>query len=227
MRYTYWIRSRTGRLLIIFLAIYFFSILVLLFPKNTLSYVVSSNVGVDNLENKPRTDLRRYSNIILRSYLMLLTFLAIASIVYNIFYKIIPLPLLNTLNTLSYIYDVVALSGILTTMGIIYRLSSSHRERQQLRLFVSGVILAVAPLLFLTVLPQALNLLPQYVVDAQLSTITLALLPLVLGYTILRYQFLVFDMYIRRAVAWIVGVVGLIILGYIVVTLSSLLFSKK
>jgi transcriptional regulator with GAF, ATPase, and Fis domain len=34
-------------------------------------------------------------------------------------------------------------------------------------------------------------------------------------------------MYIRRAVAWIVGVVGLIILGYIVVTLSNLLFSKN
>ncbi len=112
-------------------------------------------------------------------------------------------------------------------MGITYHLSSSHRERQQLRLFVSGVILAVAPLLFLTVLPQALNFSPQYVVDAQLSTITLALLPLVLGYSILRYQFLVFDIHIRRAVAWIVGVVGLVVLGYIVVTLSSLLFSKN
>ncbi|MFL5704675.1 MAG: histidine kinase dimerization/phospho-acceptor domain-containing protein, partial [Ktedonobacteraceae bacterium] len=124
-------------------------------------------------------------------------------------------------------FDVLALSSILVAISITYRQSSSQRERQQLRLFVSGIILAVAPLLFLTVLPRALNLPSQYVIDSQLSTVTLVLLPLILGYTILRYQFLVFDMHVRRAVAWIVGVVGLIILGYVVVTLSSLLFSKN
>ena len=52
------------------------------------------------------------------------------------------------------------------------------------------------------------------------------LFPLALGYTILRYQVLVFDMYIRRAVAWMVGVVGLTFLGYLVVTIGSVILSK-
>src|SRR5439155_9611571 len=110
---------------------------------------------------------------------------------------------------------------------VSYRQSSSLRKRQQLRIFVSGVILAVARRLLLTVLPQALRLPPQYVVDSQLSTITIGLFPLALGYTILRYQVLVFDMYIRRAVAWMIGGVSLAVLSYLVLTVSSILLSKN
>src|SRR5205823_2561115 len=92
--------------------------------------------------------------------------------------------------------------------------------------FVPGSILAFAPLLLLTVLPLVLNF-PQYSVDGQVTTITLGLLPLTLGYTILRYQVLIFDMYIRRSVAWIIGSVGLVILGYGVFICGTLLFAHS
>ncbi|MHB8597133.1 MAG: sensor histidine kinase [Ktedonobacteraceae bacterium] len=100
------------------------------------------------------------------------------------------------------------------------------RERQQRRIFVGGVILTAAPLLFLTIIPETFGLSSRYYVDPQLSTVTIGLFPLALGYSILRYQFLVFDMYIRRAVAWLIGAVGLIVGGYTIITLSSVVLSQ-
>ncbi|MEO8972318.1 MAG: ATP-binding protein [Ktedonobacteraceae bacterium] len=99
--------------------------------------------------------------------------------------------------------------------------TSSLRERQQRRIFVGGVILTAAPLLLLTVVPITFGLSSRYYINPQLSTLTIGLFPLALGYSILRYQFLVFDMYIRRAVTWLVGAVGLIVGSYVVITLSS------
>jgi signal transduction histidine kinase len=73
----------------------------------------------------------------------------------------------------------------------------------------------------LTSLPELLNLPAQFVIDGQISTLSAIFLPFALGYSILRYQILVFDMYIRRIVAWVVGVVSLLVLGYLVVALTS------
>lgn len=129
------------------------------------------------------------------------------------------------LSTIVNIYYLVALLCILLTITGAYCFSRDLRVRQQLLLFVVGVILAFAPGLFLTVLPLTLNLPGQYVVDGQLSSSPLLLLPLALGYAILRYQVLVFDRYIRRAVAWAVGVVGLAMLCYLAVALGRLTFA--
>src|SRR5205823_1980903 len=116
--------------------------------------------------------------------------------------------------------------GILTTITVSYRRSSTLRERQQLRLFVGGVALSLTPVLFLTVLPAVLNLPPQDTLDGHISALALGLLPIALGYSILRYQILVFDRYIRRVVAGIVGGVGLAMLGYFAVALDSVLSSE-
>ncbi|HKF38372.1 MAG TPA: ATP-binding protein, partial [Ktedonobacteraceae bacterium] len=135
------------------------------------------------------------------------------------------MPLPDWLNTLDYGYYLLALTCILITIIVSYRQASSLRERQQIRLFVIGVILAFAPFLFLTVLPSFFNLPSQFMLDSQISTVPAILLPLALGYSILRYQILVFDSYIRRAVAWITGGVALAVLGYLVVTLGNLNWS--
>ncbi|HEV2654403.1 MAG TPA: GAF domain-containing protein, partial [Ktedonobacteraceae bacterium] len=120
------------------------------------------------------------------------------------------------------IYYVVVLVGILATIVVSYY-QSSLRERQQLRLFAIGVVLAVVPFLFLTVLPEITN--PNApLVDPQLSTLSVLLLPLSLGYSILRYQLLVLDAYVRRAIAWLMGIVFLAVLSYRIVTFSSFLF---
>ncbi|QBD82199.1 hypothetical protein EPA93_41960 [Ktedonosporobacter rubrisoli] len=125
------------------------------------------------------------------------------------------------LNVLDLIYAIVVLAGIVTTIVISYVCSESLRERQQIRLFVWGVALAFTPVLILSILPEALNL-PG--IRAGWSTLTIVCLPLSLGYSILRYQILVFDAYIRRAVAWIVGVVGLVMLGCVLIALCNKVF---
>ena len=118
----------------------------------------------------------------------------------------------------------VALACVILTITGAYCLSRDLRTRQQLLLFVVGVILACLPILLLTMLPVALNMAGQYVVDAQWSSLPLLLLPLALGYSILRYQILVFDRYIRRTLAWAVGIVGLALLCYLMVAMSSIIF---
>src|SRR6266550_2359720 len=160
------------------------------------------------------------------------------------------LPVLSTIGTVATVLALFMLSTLLLlfpknlllwrvqssvdTNNVAEKLQSSWQRYYLLLLrpylavlTLRGVILAVAPLLLLTVIPQALGLPSQYVLNSQLSTITVSLLPLALGYTILRYQVLIFDMYIRRAVAWIVGGVGLAVLGYLVITLSSVLLSTN
>lgn len=125
--------------------------------------------------------------------------------------------------TVNYYYA-LALACILLTIIGSYILSHELRTRQQMLLFVMGVILACVPIFFLTMVPQALNLLPRYIVDAKWSSLPLLLLPLALGYSVLRYQILVFDLYIRRAVAWTAGTIGLVVLCYLVVALSGQVF---
>lgn len=206
------------------LALFLLSTLLLLFPKNHLSWRAQSN-NTNNEVDRLQPGWHRYSRLLLRSYLAVLMFLGVIAVLYNAFYYFLTSQISGRLQIIDAVYSIIALIGILITIIFSYRQSSSLRERQQQRIFVGGVILAVAPLLLLTVLPQALGLPSQYIVDPQLSTLTMGLFPLALGYTILRYQVLIFDMYIRRAVAWIVGGVSLAVLSYFVITISSVLLS--
>ena len=117
---------------------------------------------------------------------------------------------------------IFTLSGSLITVIISFR-KSTTREREQLRFFVSGVILALTPLLLLTVIPQTISVLSPYAIDPQITTLTVIFLPISLGYSILRYQILVFDSYIRITVSWIIGTIFLVILAYCVYLLRVLL----
>jgi len=123
-------------------------------------------------------------------------------------------------------YYLFALACILLTIIAAYGLSNDLRTRQQFLIFVVGVILSCTPFLFLTVLPQALSMPDRYTVNGEWSSLPLLLLPLALGYSVLRYQILVFDLYIRRAVAWAVGTIGLAVLCYLVIALSGIFFAE-
>ncbi|MBO0777510.1 MAG: hypothetical protein J2P37_01670, partial [Ktedonobacteraceae bacterium] len=87
-----------------------------------------------------------------------------------------------------------------------------------------SVIVAIAPLLLLTVLPTFLNLPARYIVAGQNTALFLGLFPLALGYSILRYQLLVLDAHVRRAVSWIMGIIGLAMLFYVAAAISELVF---
>ncbi|MDQ6660781.1 MAG: hypothetical protein M3Z24_07435, partial [Chloroflexota bacterium] len=127
-------------------------------------------------------------------------------------------------NTIVYIYYLLALTGILITVVVSYRQSSPVRGRQQLRFFVGGVIVTVVPFLLLTALPLTLK---WPYIDPQLSTLTIGFFPLALGYTILRYQVLVFDKYIRKAVVLMVRCISLAIVGYLIFTIASITLSNN
>ena len=206
------------------LALFLFSILLLLFPRNYLSLHSQSTMEPGEGPHS-QFYLRNYRLLLLRGYVAVLFLLSLIIVLHSFLYNSLSLQLPDWLNTFVNGYYLFALIGILTTIIISYRQASSLRTRQQLRLFVIGVILAFAPFLLLTALPLFFNVPSRFVVDSQISTLTAVLLPLALGYSILRYQVLVFDRYIRRAAAWMAGIVALLVLGYLVVMLSSLFLS--
>jgi len=164
------------------LAVLLFSILLLLFPKNYfLSPIQRSSVP----NNRSKSSRQHLYALLLRGYLAVLILLSTTVLLQAVFRYLQSSQVSDVLNLFANSYYVLALIGILASIIALYRRSPSLRERQQLRFFVIGVFLAFAPLLILTVLPLLLNL-PG--VDGRWTTITLILLPLALGYSILRYQ---------------------------------------
>ncbi len=190
----------------------FFAVFLLLFPRDYLSRILSKK----NRHPQPM----RYR--LVRAYLVTMGLLIVPAILGSIFHYLGLLSFDFLHDYLINFYALFVLAGIIVTIIIAYRGFPTLRERQQIRLFMAGVVLAFVPLSLLTLLPQLLPLPANYVVPAQISALPAIFLPLALGYSILRYQILVFDMYIRRIVAWVMGVVGLIVLGSLVVTLTSL-----
>lgn len=187
-------------------AIPLFALILLIFPKDflTLSLKILTR---NRLHNIP---------LVLRYYIFLLISAICIGIVNPfITYFVYPQNPSNWLNGIALGSIIFALTGSLVTIITSFR-KSTLREREQLRFFVGGVILALAPLLLLTVVPQTIDVLAPYAVDAQITTLTVILLPLSLGYSILRYQFLVFDTYIRRTVSSTIGTIGLVIVAYLV-----------
>jgi len=200
------------------LAFTFFAILLLLFPRNLLAqppFVDGEVVAV-------RRKWQSYLLKCLRVYIVLLAALCVLSMLDIIVLEWFSLSSPSWLTLGDAAYHLFVMGGILLTIVISYSRNTTLRERQQQRIFVVGVVLAIVPLLLLTVFPSFLNA-PRFYVDPQLSTLTVILLPLALGYTILRYQVLVFDRYIRSAVAWMTGIIGLFGVGYLVVMVSNLL----
>ncbi len=163
--------------------------------------------------------------IFLSVYIALHSLLAVLVCVYGLLKDVLGYQLAGWLDAAVNLYYAFVLACILLTIIGAYILSHELRTRQQLLLFMVGAMLACTPVFFLTILPQALNLPSRYVVDGQWSSLPLLLLPLALGYSVLRYQILVFDLYIRRAVAWTAGVIDLAVLCYLVVALSGQIFT--
>ncbi len=190
-----------------------FAVFLLLFPRDYLSRLLSKK----NRHSQPM----RYR--LVRAYLVTMGLLIVPAILGNIFHYLGLLSFNFLYDYIINFYALFVLAGIIVTVIIAYRGFPTLRERQQIRLFMAGVVLALVPLSLLTLLPQLLNLPLNDVVPAQISALPAILLPLALGYSILRYQILVFDMYIRRIVAWVVGAVSLMVLGYLVVALTSLI----
>jgi diguanylate cyclase (GGDEF)-like protein/putative nucleotidyltransferase with HDIG domain len=109
-----------------------------------------------------------------------------------------------------------ALCCALVSLLITYRLAREGRERQQMLLLVWGGTLAIAPFIFLSLLPGLFGL-PGF--DPQITTVTMGLFPLALAYAVLRYQMLVLDRSIHRAATWIVGTIMLVVVDFLGIVL--------
>ncbi|HLI69778.1 MAG TPA: ATP-binding protein [Ktedonobacteraceae bacterium] len=192
-----------------------FAILLLIFPYD---YLAALRV---RLQEDPRA---RYRRGLLGLYIGAHLICAGLVTVYAVIRDALAMQPPGWLNVFVNYYYLLVLACILLTIIGSYARARDLRARQQFLLFVIGVLLSCAPVLFLTVLPQVLNVLRRYAVDGRWSSLPLLLLPLALGYSVLRYQILIFDLYIRRAVAWAAGTIGLAVLGYLVVALSGMAF---
>ncbi len=201
------------------ISLFLFAVLLLVFPKNQ---IISKSWSFHQkaLYNLWRS-LRASS---IHWYILFLFLLLCAGLTDNVItYIIYPKTTPIWLDALITFFNLFVLTGSLVTIIISFRRSTT-REREQLRFFVSGVVLSLAPLLLLTVIPQSIPILSPYAINPQITTLTIILLPLSLGYSILRYQILVFDTYIRRTVNWIIGLIFLAILVYAVTLAGSLLW---
>ncbi len=122
----------------------------------------------------------------------------------------------------GFYYVIVGLMIVLIIV-LAMRTSPSVRTLQQSRLFFAGTLLSFVPILSLTVLPQLLNLTAG--IDGTRSMISLVFFPIAMAYSLLRYELLVFDIYVRRVVTWVIGSVCIALLGYILFAISSQLIS--
>ena len=125
------------------------------------------------------------------------------------------------LSTVTYSYAGIGLASAIFIAVFTYVRSPSPRARQQSSIFIGGTLVAIIPVLFLTIFPALLTSLTLPVVNPQLSTLSFIVFPLSLGYSILRYQILVFDVYIRQASLWVFNVISLCVLEYIILTVIS------
>ena len=122
---------------------------------------------------------------------------------------------LYSLKSLVWLYYVLGCCSIVGITVYSYKRLESVRKKQQVRIFVYGVILSLLPSFSLTLVPAILNF---TAVDGGYTSLAFVIFPLALGYSVLRYQLLILDTYIRRIVSFIVGIVALAILVYAEIT---------
>jgi signal transduction histidine kinase len=193
--------------------------LLLVFPSNHISWPPSA---IEQGEHRGTERARPRALVrVLRGYLGAQTALCLAAIGDTVFYFLEGTHAPPWLPLVVYLYVLAGLIGVLVSVRLSSRYASGLRERQQLRLLVNGTVFAVAPFLILTLFPSLLGFPAPLVVDSRISTATLVVLPLALGYAVLRYQLLFFEASVRRVVTTLVGLFSLALLTYLIVAITS------
>lgn len=190
--------------------------LLFFFPRNYFHYLREAKI-----QHQEQAQLYTLLLQCARIYTGVLLLFAVGSIGSIVLFFFFPLSRPQWLVNVIDIYQILGLASAIFITIAIYVQNSSLRERQQLRLFVVGVVLTLAPFLLLTIIPTVLHFSASYMVDAQFSTLSFIIFPLSLGYSVLRYQVLVFDTYIRRACVWLMGCIGLMSLIFLVIMVTS------
>ncbi len=203
------------------LAIGLFAVLVLLFPHDFLF-----QTGVRG-EQQALSKRRAFLRLLLRMYVTLLAVWTGSIVVLAIVYwQAAQLPPWGELAVSG--FSATGLIGSLVTLLLAsLRRDVSLQERQQRRLLIGGTLLAVLPFMVLTLLPTLLGFPAHLIVGGELSALSIAILPLVLAYAILRYQILALDRYLRRVVGWLGGGIAVGLLGYVTIVVYSLVQDER
>ncbi len=125
--------------------------------------------------------------------------------------------------------DLVFLGGCFLLAGAVfyksYRESASGVLRQQLKWLTAGTLTGSLPFTFLYVLPFALNApTPQW---AQLTAVSLVLLPLCFGYAIIRYRLMDVDIIFKRGLAYTAATAAVASVYFMLVGLMAYLFHAQ
>ncbi len=207
------------------LALPLFTIIVIQLPENVGT--VQQGLSFSHLFSLLEPDRTPRSWLLLwymRGFFLFSLLVAGLSLIFH-------LHLLQTLHEAEYritiyIYYTCALLSLILAFWISYHRSSTARAKQQFWIFVSGILVMLVPLCLFTLLPSLLQFPARYIFDSLISTMSVVLFPFILGYAILRYQFLVFDTYIKRVANAIIGGIGMVLLVYLAVTLTGLILEQ-
>lgn len=199
---------------------YLLAVLLLVFPHN---YFLGTARGGRRARSRSWWMARLY---LLFQSLVLVGQTAVALVGNHLF----PTALSETISSDA---SLLALGGALTQVLIAYWGARGTRERLQMRLLLSGLFLSLAPFLSLSLLPNvfglhvattASSLSPSYLVDPQITTGTLGLFALALGYSALRSPRLIMDRLVRRtATVLVAGMAIVVLLSLVIVLLGTAL----
>lgn len=114
---------------------------------------------------------------------------------------------------------VLSLAAVLIWLPFRYR-SANQDRRDQLRLATLGTLLGLFPFLFLSVIP--LEITGTHIIAPEVSVLTIVLLPLSFGYSILRYQLLDISRLVHRSATYALITAAIIAVYGSVLTLLNL-----
>lgn len=189
------------------------SILLLIFPVNYLSRIPPAAHLEEGTPTWPAWRWR-----VLRVYVAGLSLCALLAGASAIPLHLVGRPPLPWLYAVVLGYAIVLILVILGTIAYSFKWSPFPQVRRQMRFLFWSILLGFLFFLVFTLAPELLHSLfatHLLSVDASISTLTVGLIAPAFGYTILRYQLLRFDRYVRGVVGFEVGVIGLAVIGWL------------
>lgn len=150
---------------------------------------------------------RRY-----RALLALPILVIVGTVLLNVSYivSVIFLPVVFEVFSIAlFLHLSMGLTGSLLLIGTSYWVERSPVRREQLRIVVMGMALAVTPFLFLSLLPRVVGV--SFIVRPELTVLGTVLIPLSFVYAILRHHLMGIRRLVHRGVTYIAISTGVLV----------------
>ena len=95
-----------------------------------------------------------------------------------------------------------------------YTTATSIKIRQQTKIIFAGMLLAILPLLLLVVLPSVIN--NTKIVPTHIASLSLLLIPLTIGYTIVKYQLMGIRIVLRKGTSFLL-ISSIVVIPYVLI----------